>query len=166
MNIIGIDPGLTGAVAVLNEEGEVEDILDTPSFLMTGKRREHDPRGMWRILNNVMIGAKHAFIEQQQMRPHIAVQATAKVWFGYGLWTMGLVGLGFPHTPVGAQTWQKEMYQGVSGEGKERSLLVASRLWPNVVIPKDRHDRADALLIAEYGRRVLAGKVKHWEELR
>lgn len=168
IRVVAIDPGLTGAVAILTEEGDVEHLLDTPSFVMEGKRRDHDAQGMDSLLSTY-VGLDrpnlHVYIEQQQMRPDVAVQATAKVWYGYGLWVGMLVTRGLRYTAVRAQTWQKEMYQGAVGEGKERSLLVASRLWPNVLIPKTRHDRADALLIAEYGRRVLLGKIKHWEDV-
>lgn len=166
--IVGIDPGLTGAVAILNAEGEVDSIIDTPSFALTGKRREHDAGGMWSIAGKSgwLFKHPHVFIEQQQMRPDVAVQSTAKVWYGYGLWVMALVAGNHRYTAVRAQTWQKEMYQGAVGEGKERSLMIAARLWPNLTIPKTRHDRADALLIAEYGRRVLLGKIKPWEDVK
>jgi len=166
MRVIGIDPGLTGAVAVLNMEGEVGPILDTPSFIMQGKRRDHDAVGMYAMLNDFLENDDHVFIEQQQSRPEAAVQSIFKVGYGFGLWVGMLVARGIKYTAVRPQTWQAAMYQGAVGEGKERSLMIASRLFPNTQIPKTRHDRADSLLLAEFGRRVLLGKLKHWEELR
>lgn len=169
MMIVGIDPGLTGAVAYMHGTGTLHHVVDTPSFLMDGRRREYDVPSMIRLLllNGQTGHIHHVFIEQQQMRPGVAVQSTAKVWFGYGLWIGILSALHVPYTAVAPQVWQREMYAGAVGTGKERSLLVASRLWPDFVISKDRHDRADALLIAEWGRRALSGHLRddQWEEL-
>jgi len=168
MIIVGIDPGLTGAVARMGTSGLSVSIHDTPSFVINGRRRDYDVPGMIAMLNRGYIsddGSVHVFIERQQSRPEAGVASTFKIGYGYGLW-MGIVAAwGWKCTVVSPQVWQKEMYQGAVGEGKERSLLIASRLWPGIVIPKSRHDRADALLIAEYGRRVLSGRAENWEEI-
>jgi hypothetical protein len=77
-----------------------------------------------------------------------------KIGYGYGIW-LGLLGaLCLPYTVVSPITWQKEMYLGASGEGKERSILVAQRLFPNMTVKKSQSGRADALLIMEYGSRL------------
>ena len=155
MIVIGIDPGLGGAVAVLNRHGSILRLEDTPTFQLSGKR-EYDVRGMADILRDYTEEA-HAFIERQVALPRENISAAFKLGVGYGVW-LGILGaLGIPHTAVSPQVWQRDMYHGAVGEGKDRSLLVASRLWPDLKIPRTRHDRADALLIAEYARRVLLG---------
>lgn len=164
--IVGLDPGLTGAVAFMERGGSIVTVEDTPSFLTDGKKRDYDVPGMVRLLmeNGSTGHIEHVFIERQQARPGIPPQAMLKIGHGFGLWIGILATLHIPYTAVWPQVWQREMYAGaVPGEGKERSLLVASRLWPDLVIPKSRHDRADALLIAEWGRRLLLGKTKQWE---
>lgn len=167
--ILGIDPGLTGAVALMAMDGTSVHLYDTPSFVLGGKRRDYDVPGMVRLLIDPTTGAtghiEHVFIERQQSRPGAAVQAVFKIGYGFGLWVGILSAFRVPHSVVSPQVWQREMYAGAVGEGKERSLLIASRLYPGIVIPKDRHDRADALLIAEWGRRTLLGKTARWEEV-
>jgi crossover junction endodeoxyribonuclease RuvC len=159
--IVGIDPGLQGAVAFLPERGGSINVVDTPSFLLSGKARDYDVPGMMSVLRVYEMG--HVFIERWQARPEASPQSMGKIGYGFGLWVGMLAALLVPYTVVWPQTWQKEMYAGAVGEGKERSLLIASRLWPDLVIPKTRHDRADALLIAEWGRRTLRGDTARWE---
>lgn len=139
-------------------------VEDTPSFLLSGKARDYDVPGMVRMLGAYgTLPEDHAFIERWQARPEASPQSMGKIGYGFGLWVGILTAMEIPLTIVWPQTWQKEMYAGAVGEGKERSLLIASRLWPDLVIPKTRHDRADALLIAEWGRRTLLGKAGRWE---
>lgn len=170
--IVGIDPGLTGAVAFISFDAPplVLGVRDTPSFLLNGKRREYDVPGLLRMFTSgigVTHRIDHVFVEKQGTRPEQGVASVFKIGLGMGLWEGILAAFGIPYTIVPPQVWQREMYQGaVNAEGKERSLLIASRLWPHIEIPKTRHDRADALLIAEYGRRVLSGRVeKGWKEV-
>lgn len=168
-HVVGIDPGLTGAVAVLDMGGKVVRVEDTPSFLLNGKRRDYDVPGMVKLFDWLWAEypdrSVHFFVERQQSRPEQGVASVFKIGFGFGLWLGILTAWGVPHTVVSPQTWQCVMYQGAVGEGKERSLLIASRLWPDFAIPKSRHDRADALLIGEYGRRTLLGQTSRWEDV-
>ena len=168
--VVGIDPGLTGAVAVLGTDGTIIRVEDTPSFLLEGKRRDFNVPGMVNLLDHGddlddLVHETHVFIERQQSRPEQGVASVFKIGYGFGLWVGMLSFVHVPYSIVSPQTWQRVMYQGAVGEGKERSLLIASRLWPGLVIPKTRHDRADALLIAEYGRRTLLGQTPRWEDV-
>lgn len=64
---------------------------------------------------------------------------------------------------VPVHRWQKFMYMGVAGEGKERSINAAKALFPLVSLlatglSRKPHDgMADALLIAAYGRDYVVG---------
>lgn len=163
MRIIGIDPGLNGALAIF---GFAVTVIDAPR-LDVGK-------GM------LDVAAIAAWLRQQQpdlvvvekqqamalwdkppcptcgRRPSQGVSSTFTTGYGFGLYVGALEGIGVRYAVVTPQAWQKELYAGMPGVGKERSLLAASRLWPGIKIPKSRHGRADALLIAEFGRRKLA----------
>jgi hypothetical protein len=152
-------------VGVLDGAGGRPACFDTPNFLLTGSRRDYDVPGMVQLLKALSKNT-HVFIERQQARPEAGSASVFKVGVGYGLWLGILATLGLPHTVVSPQVWQREMYLGaVNAEGKDRSLLVASRLWPNFHIPRSRHDWADALLIAEYGRRVCWKESQEWTEV-
>jgi crossover junction endodeoxyribonuclease RuvC len=164
--VVGIDPGLTGAIAFVSyPRGGRVLVVDTPSFVLAGARRDYDIPGMAQQLLRYEPAIHHVFIERQQARPEAGSPAVFKIGYGFGLWLGLVAGHGLPYTVVSPQVWERAMFQGAVGEGKDRSLLIASRLWPRLEIPRSRHDRADALLIAEYGRRVLLGRVTSWDEV-
>lgn len=159
--IIGIDPGVGGAVAAMYGHGALIRVDDTPALWATvgrSKRRVYDITAMCTLISRhagdgVLI---NVFLEQQQAMPKQGVTSMFSTGYGYGLWAGILAGLGVPHTVVAPRRWQTVMLAG-PGSPKVRSLVTAARLFPRCVIPKSRHGRADALLIAEYGRRVLLG---------
>jgi len=157
--VIGIDPGVGGAAAALNSRGVVVSLDDTPTFsapLGKHRRRVYDTAAMRAMLWQFIEGdhALHVIIERQQPLPKPGMIARFSAGYGFGLWIGLLVGLQIPHTVVVPQRWQRRMLLG-QGDSKARALLAASRLFPGLVIPKNRHGRADALLLAEYGRRYL-----------
>lgn len=169
MRILGIDPGLTGALAFIDiEEGgrRLVGLVNAPR-LESGLGML-DVQELVKVIGNNMDTKTNGLvvIERQQAMPYLMVDkngkekrqgsaSTFKTGMGYGIY-LGILGaLELPHAIVGAQTWQKEMYQGAVGEGKDRSIYIAQQLFPDLKFKKSHHGRADALLIAEYGRRRL-----------
>jgi crossover junction endodeoxyribonuclease RuvC len=74
---------------------------------------------------------------------------------GLGTWEGVLAGLGIPYELVTPQRWKKALMDGM-GKDKDASRLQAIRLFPAIAgqLARKKDDgRADALLIAEYGRR-------------
>ena len=68
MNVLGIVPGLDGALAMYNEKG-LQDILEIPAVKSTGRGREV----LWSNLNQdwdrLFFWADHAFLERVNARP-------------------------------------------------------------------------------------------------
>lgn len=160
MIVMGIDQGLGGAVAVLRAEGPM--ILATP--IIKGKRKQFDEPGMLQLLQHCRMPECewHAFLESVQPMPDKPVMAAISQGLSDGLWRMALVASGISYTRVNPRKWQNVMLAGVAGDDtKQRSILAAKRLFPNVFLRAsercrvDNHNFADALLIAEYGRRTL-----------
>jgi crossover junction endodeoxyribonuclease RuvC len=161
--VIGIDPGVEGAVAVVDDAGRLVALDDTPVVWTAsrGRRRRSYDLGRMRALLARWMGdgaPVHAVVELQQAMPGQGVSSMFSTGYGYGLWIGLLAGLGIPHTPVPARVWQRALLASGSGDTKGRALVAASRLFPLCPIPQARHGRADALLLAEYGRRMLAGR--------
>jgi hypothetical protein len=164
VKVVGIDPGLTGGIAVLY--GEKVLVMDAPR--LDAGRGALDAAVIVRILKTVKPDL--VVIERQQAMPLLGKQpcpackrmpsqgiaSTFTTGYGFGLYNGILAALGLKHVIVSARVWQTLMYQGAVGQGKERSLYVSSQLFPGIVLKKSQHGRADALLIAEYGRRTLA----------
>jgi len=67
--LVGIDPGLTGAVAILGADGTVEALTDTPTLTLKvarGTKQVYDVPGMCGLLRGYTGGGLHVVIEQAQ----------------------------------------------------------------------------------------------------
>jgi crossover junction endodeoxyribonuclease RuvC len=162
MRIIGIDPGKSGAVAVIDQQSHSVIFKQIVPTIKVGKsKQEYDLQGMREILlsNSDDTDAK-VFIERQQARPGQGVSSMFTTGKGYGMWLGLCAGLQIPIEVVSPLSWTKEVLRGVPGEGKGRNILGAKRLFPSVDLRKSERSRVphdgicDAILIAEYGWRV------------
>jgi crossover junction endodeoxyribonuclease RuvC len=111
MIIAGIDPGLSGAVALLDGgTGTVVDIFDMPTLELKrgGKtKREIDPHALAAALGRDRIG--HAFIEAVGAMPGQGVASMFAFGKAFGI-AIGVVStLGIPSTLVAPMTWKKAM---------------------------------------------------------
>ena len=147
---IGIDPGLSGACAVL-EDGVWVEFFDTPVFKV-GSKKEYNVNEMAKFLSSHLTAT--IFIEKQLPIPRQSSQSTFKTGYGFGLWIGIIVSLNLPYTIVHPRTWKKKMLKDMAKE-KDASRSRAIQLFPGAsdhLNLKKHHDRAEALLLAEYGR--------------
>lgn len=164
MIVIGIDPGKTGAVAVLKGDGEVLALYDTPVIQVHTPRRktprsEYDAGGMARVIsyepNETLVA-----IEQVHSMPDEGPVGAFKFGLGMGIWLGAAAALCLRVERVTPQRWRKAMLEGLP-QGKGASLLRARELFPAMHerLARCRKDAgpADALLIAEYARRTFLG---------
>lgn len=157
MIVIGIDPGLSGAVAAVDSETRILlRVADTPVFNVQ-KGWEYDMSGMADLLRSIILGnPARVVIERAQPMPGQGVTSTFSTGMGYGIW-IGLLGaLEIPYSSVRPCEWTRKLLKGVPGEGKARSILLASQTFPGIeLVPpgcrKPRDGRADAACIAYYG---------------
>lgn len=157
MIYIGIDPGKKGGVAALAEDAEV--YLCKPIPVIVGKTKsEYDiPRLFSALINQ---GKARVFIERLVPMPPKMGGGAANYQRGFsmGMLQALCVALKMPWDIVSPSVWQKAFWKS-TGDTKQKSILHAERLFPDVdLLPTERsrkpHDgMADALLIAEYGRR-------------
>lgn len=157
MIVIGIDPGLSGAVAAVDSETRILlRVADTPVFNVQ-KGWEYDISGMADLLRSIILGnPARVVIERAQPMPGQGVTSTFSTGMGYGIW-IGLLGaLEIPYSSVRPCEWTRRLLKGVPGEGKARSILLASQTFPGIeLVPpgcrKPRDGRADAACLAYYG---------------
>lgn len=157
--IVGIDPGLKGAVAVLSNN-TVE--IYQGYTLNLGQRTTYDQSKMRELL--VSIGPDIVYIERQHAFPGQGVVSMFSTGFGFGLWLGILTGLSIPYQMVSAKVWQVDFFAGQKHpkmkkqELKNLSYKVASQLYPKdakkLVGPRGGalDGCSDALLIATYGK--------------
>lgn len=163
--ILGIDPGKTGGMAAMDDAGQVISRLPIPTLATgVGSRRDYDEGQIVVWLRQFMRDRVAAFLESQQAYPGQGAVSNFSTGGGYYLWRGILAALGISYEIVRPQTWQKAMLDAVSGDTKARAVATCKRLFPDVDLrvsergTKPHDGVADALLIAEFGRRRLAGR--------
>jgi hypothetical protein len=152
--IIGIDPGKSGGIAWISDSGPcvekmpetLADLWELFQDILTGARGTNEDR-----LYAAMLTPK-AYIEQVHSSPQMGVKSAFTFGQGFGRLEMALTAAGIPFERVRPQAWQKSMGCMTKGD-KNVSKRRAQELFPHLKIT---HATADALLIAEYGRRTNA----------
>ena len=142
MLILGIDPGVNGGMAILGDGY-------APATRKFDGATEHDIAEWLREFPPVTA----AFIERVASSPQMGVVSAFTFGRSYGFLRGLLVGSQVPFHEVSPAVWQKAMGCRTKGD-KNVSKAAAQRLWPTLKIT---HANADALLIAEYGRRIQIG---------
>lgn len=159
MIIVGIDPGLDGAIASLNGTTLIA-VDDTPTFSAGNAKRALDAHGMRELLkrhcgeaypHEVLVA-----IESQTAMPKQGVASTFKTGRGFGLWEGLVIGLGMQLQLAIPKMWKAEILVGFNAKDKASSRIVCQNLFPDAATEIERvkdHGRAEAILIAEYARR-------------
>ncbi len=158
MIVAGIDPGLSGAVALLDAAtGAVIDILDMPTYALSrgGKnKREMDPHALAGAIGRDRIA--HAFIENVGTMPGQGVSSVFSFGKSYGVVDRRAGNAGRPHDLCCAPSVEGDrcrFRRQRTGGGGIELMPAAAAHWPLV-----KHDgRAEAALIATYGLRTLGG---------
>jgi hypothetical protein len=150
---IGIDPGLDGALAALTPTGL--DVFDTPTYHTARSKRRYSTTMMSRILGALKDrGGVFAMIEAVHAMPGQGVTSMFSMGYGLGLWHALLVGHEILWEDVSPQRWKKAFDLD---RDKEKSRALAQSLFPGAFFNRKKdHGRAEAALIAEYGRRTRA----------
>jgi crossover junction endodeoxyribonuclease RuvC len=158
MTILGIDPGLSGALALLRPDGALA-VHDMPT-LQAGKRREIDEIELARLIDAAG-PIERAVLEQVGVRPGEGAVGAFSFGRGYGL-IRGILRAHFvPVVDVTPQRWHRAM--GIkAGAGKDASRALAKELFQHQaeLFARVKDDgRAEAALIALWGTRQAIGRV-------
>jgi len=174
MNIVAIDPGLSGAIAELNEKGEIVHLIDMPVLsYKKGKKikRDYDVGTISRFFNSWfkattlvgMLTERKVFIEKMQsMPPGFRVQASFGLGYCQGLFEGIVSALGIGYELIISKEWKKHFQiTKDKGDEKAQAFQIAKRLFPGAELQTQRgrilDGRSDALLLCEYGRRKIFG---------
>ncbi|MFM6304901.1 MAG: hypothetical protein ACKPH7_02335 [Planktothrix sp.] len=149
---IGIDPGLSGAIASISPAGI--HFIDCPIIKVSGKTKPN-PTLMASELRRLITPDSIIIIESVHAMPGQGVSSMFSFGLGYGVWLGIVAALNVPIEFVTPQAWKK--YYSL-GPDKEASRVKALQLFPSQASElklKKHHGRAEALLLAEYLRRKL-----------
>ena len=144
---IGIDPGKSGAMAILHSNGEVEVIpFDAMKYSVALAHVTHKTEGVT------------CCVEKVGAMPGQGVVSMFNFGHNLGVIEGLLRGYSIPYQLVPPQTWKKEF--SLSSD-KAKSIEVCQKLFPDVSLLATERSRkpndgmAEALLMAEYARRKL-----------
>ena len=154
MNVIAIDPGRAGGIALISDDSlfvipySIENLTD------------HDINHL--LLGFKSMGACHCFIEKVGAARGQGVTSMFTFGDNAGFWRGLLVANQIPFEYVPPTVWQPAMKCKTRGkstkqEHKQHLKQRAQQLFPSIDITLAT---ADALLIAEYGRRVINSRTR------
>lgn len=166
---VGIDPGAEGAIGFLcGNHAHYEDI---PTFKTERAGKKADGSSKTKTMFDYQAIAE-LFVELRPFRNQVRVcveeaqvqikgkganaYTAFRVGVGFGMWPLFLTANGFSTEVVAPRPWKMAM--GLGGKDKEYSRMKAASMFPNVKLTrKADHNRAEALLLAEYLRRKTYG---------
>ncbi len=168
MIYIGIDPGLSGAVGVIQEDsligphGDIDQysVFDTPTLTVAGEKnkRMHNTVAMADLLHPFATDPKNVLVilESVHAMPKQGVSSSFSFGRGLGIWEGIIAALGLPLEMPSPQRWKKEMLAD-QGKDKDASRYKAIQLFPMLASQLSRvkdDGRAEAILMAEFGKRL------------
>jgi hypothetical protein len=141
MRVLGVDPGVSGAYALLGPNGAAPIIDDLPIV------DRQINAGEWRRIIEA-ITPDAAVVELVHSMPKQGVASTFRFGMACGLIRGVLLGAGVPIINVAPTVWKKH-FRLVGSDG-ELSRALATRRFPALpgLARKKDHNRAEALLIA------------------
>jgi crossover junction endodeoxyribonuclease RuvC len=155
MIILGIDPGLSGALALYDTSEQTVEVFDMPvlELVRNGKKKgEVSAQALANLLAATTI--KAAFVERVNAMPGQGVTSVFSFGRSTGIVEGILAAYDIPTTLVTPQAWQKAVGQRA---GKDGSRERAMQLFPAQVglFQRKKDDgRSDAALIAYYGAKL------------
>jgi len=143
MIYIGIDPGVAGGIAAVSHHGAIVFAVPMPSS-------ERDVLNVFEPLAPTDDSKTRATLERVYSSPQMGVVSAFTFGKGYGALLMALTAARIPFDQVVPAKWQGVM--GCLSRGdKNITKRRAQQLFPDF---KVTHAIADALLLAEYSRRL------------
>lgn len=142
MIVAGVDPGMTGAVAIFTA-GVPTSVEDMPTY---------DGRVDGLELMAMLAGINVVYLENTHPMPRNGSISSFKLGLNTGI-VIGVVQAeAIPLVRISVATWRN--FNGLHKKPKEASLGLARELFPKLAdrLTRQRdHNRAEALLIGRYG---------------
>lgn len=163
--IIGIDPGISGAIAFMHD-GNVTSVIDMPTTRKTtGKGLQIDAHELASLLSgynseihNNLASYRYCYtmviVEAVSAMPNQGVSSMFSFGKSAGIIEGVLAANRLQYSFVRPQQWKKMF--GLSGKDKDASRELCIRDHPEIAHRLQRkkdHGRAEAILIAKFGER-------------
>ena len=143
----GIDPGFSGAIAILDFNSDIVHYMDMPVYTILKKRVLDEPAicMTFRKYNPMIVG-----IEKAQTMPGQGLVSSGRYMDSYGFLRGMCVGLKYQYHLIRPTSWKKKMLFDMPKD-KHSSIVKVGQLYPEIeLLRKKDHGIADAILIARY----------------
>jgi len=146
--VIGIDPGLTGAVARVH--GDELQVSDMP-ILEVNRKRTVSAVQLADLLREIRTPGCQVVIERVAARPGQGVVSMFSFGQSYGVVIGVVAALDIPMSFITPQEWRKGMRVAPGGKDASRQRILELKPECSQLFSRKRdHGRADAALIAIY----------------
>lgn len=162
--IIGIDPGNTGALALLEDNGDLIEVVEMPT-MAHGTKNQVNPTelaniiGEWQSMAHMNDLPITAFVEKVHAMPRrdkngneIKMGGASSFSFGMGFGVIQgvLATLKIPMMLTTPQSWKK--FHNLLGKDKDNARTLAQQLYPTASLAMKKDiGKADAILIGRAG---------------
>ena len=150
---IGVDPGASGAIAVLDRDSDIVQIFDMPVLEMKSGatiKKKVNPQAICAELRIFKEARVEAILELVGAMPGQGVTSMFNFGRSLGILEGTLAGMDIPYEFVTPAVWKKKMKLTTS---KDASRELAMRMWPQKaeLFKRKKDDgRAEAALLALY----------------
>lgn len=153
--ICGVDPGYSGAIAILDPQSNALLIQDMPTAPNAKGKVELDLNALAQLLIPTYEGRCMAVLEKVATMPNQGISSAFRFGQGYGAIEMALVGHGWERHYVTPPTWKKH-FKLSKDKGVSRSMAAQRFPAQADLFARVKDDgRAEAALIALYGKEKL-----------
>lgn len=156
---VGIDVGVTGAIALLDPNGALILLEDMPTTTGRQGKRLTSAALLAQVVRDFPPGTK-VIVEDQSSRPGQGVTSVFSLGRSLGVIEGVLSALGFEYDKVSPSSWKQHhrLYGADKDFSRTRALELDPELAPYLKRKQD-HGRAEAYLIARYGMANEGGSV-------
>ena len=152
--VLGVDPGLTGAIAAIASDKRFLAVWAVPTTRKQGAhvvKRRIDGDALARIGRAIAdLGCRCCFFEDPGVIPMNGAHRIASLHASYGAMQAAIEGAGIPVVRVTVKQWKSPF--GIYTAPKRQSCITAGQLYPQLVGLKDKQSGlAEATIIARYG---------------
>ena len=166
---VGIDPGSDGAIGLIC--GHAYAVIDIPKLKVKrgkGKKTVFNLPEIIALFRNLRSFKDRVRCVVEQPPPSMGLRSSAYAQFrlgcAYAMWPLFLMSQGFRVEEVSPHVWKKVI--GI-GSDKETSRHKALGMFPKAPLARKKdHNRAEALLLAEYHNRRSANGQQHTDQKR
>lgn len=166
MNVIGIDPGLGGAIALYELAYNKLTVWDCPVYRPKERAASIDDVNLAVLIGNIKReGSTHVYLERAQAVLGMGLPSAFNYGAGYGVYRGIIAAYQLPLTLVQPQKWKKTL---ALPKDKTVCRRRASELFPasaHYFGRKKDDGRAEAALIAWYGVLELGLRAENYERM-